>query len=265
MFDKSKPVDDPLQNNDSIFAGDLWMHRCLNRFDAKTVSVKYADSKERLQAAQNAMADAVFISAIDFARIKSGWQVIPDVCLASNGKAPLAILTYESDESDLSTIVYGRNEPTVQAALQIILREKYEVESRIFSKDEQTDAKACHLLIDAEALRYAHTSIRYIDIAEEWFDLTGLPLVLGFWIVHESNPALHASIFKTAHREIFKNLQAAFGDTGTEAFRDFVMDSICNKMIYDFDDSVKEGVAEFYNYAFMHGLIDYNPKFEFRE
>jgi len=263
LFNKSDKTVSADGEADIILSGDLLMHRGLNRFATKNLSVKTASAPERLKAARQNFADAIFCSSIDLARIEQGWQVVPKLCLASAGKAPLAILSFDSAETDLSRIQRTVEEPTIEAALQIILREKYNVECTFFDKGDNEKVN-CRLLIDDDALRYGRKSIKYIDIADEWLDLCGFPLVFGFWLIHESNHTLDTGLFETAHQKFFENAALGFGDIMPEKFRDFVQEAVCNKMIYVFDDDVKESLAEFYNYAFMYGLIEYIPKFDFR-
>jgi len=265
LFLKKGAVSKPEPSKDLILLSNLLMNRPLNYFESNKWRLKKASSGDRLQAAQYEFADAVFISSLDFAQIKKGWQVIPNVCLASNGHAPVALLTYPSEDADLSTIAKYVNEPTIEAALRIIIREKYEIEVSFYEETAVPSAKSvCKLLIDSDALKYAHQSEKYIDIAEEWFDLTGLPFVYGFWIVHETNLSLTTEQFELAHRNFLKNIELAFGDIPPGTFLDFVVDKVCSKMLFQFGEDEKESLAEFYDYAFMYGLIEYNPKFDFR-
>jgi chorismate dehydratase len=227
--------------------------------------------------------DMGFISSIDFSKLKGGWKVFAHICKASDTESRIKLF-FNKDLSEISTVAVSEYSSTSTVVLQIILKELYEVECEIIktklgvkSALKEFDAV---LLTGNSALREAAVNNTFIDIGEEWRELTGLPLVYGFWIGSElivnqnDHNQLKASVLwgqksidkivENAHGKLFENYISDNDSKGKSRNTTGYLSKYLSQTIrYNFGDEEKDSLAELYKYAFFYGFVDYIPDFNF--
>ena len=151
-------------------------------------NLKFGTSAERYDWIKQGTVDLAFISAIDFARLKGGWKVIPDICKSTKGPAKRIALFFNRDLNEIESIAIPGHTRTSEIVLKIILKELHQIETKFVkipgSSPLSDSLKKCDavLLTGDQAIYEAENNPFFIDLGEEWYDLTGLPLVYGFWI-----------------------------------------------------------------------------------
>jgi len=92
-----------------------------------------------------------------------------------------------------------------------------------------------------------------LDLVDEWYDLTELPYVHGFWAFREE--VLEELDFKQIERQSLSQtgMLAKFGDDAEylESFR------------YELNEGALRGLSEFYRMAFYHGIMKEIPDVRF--
>ena len=114
----------------------------------------------------------------------------------------------------------------------------------------------------SKAFDYFKNNRNYIDIGDEWEDLTGLPFVYSFWAGREFTiKKEEVNVIKKAHQLGKKNLIQIckeYADRNPEDWT-FYHDFLSKNRNFYFSDNEKNGLIEFYKYAFFFGYIEYIP------
>ncbi len=212
------------------------------------------------------------VPSIEYARAKGKWKIIPEICIASRGAVKSVSLFFKENISAIRKVALDSSSRTSVALLKIILQEKYELEAEFVMMapdlDEMLARADAALLIGDKALHYAAQNTHYLDLGEEWFDLTGLPFVYAFWAGNElALTNQDSEIIRASYRygskkvdEIAKNFAA-----NQPLSWKFYHDYLTNNISYVFGEEEKQGLQEFYRYAFYFGLIEHIPDLHFYE
>lgn len=230
--------------------------------------LKYGSSKQRFDWISQGMVDMGFISSIDFAFLTGGWKVLPNICKSTKGSSKRVVLFFNKNLNEIDSIAIPDNARTSDIVLKLILKELYQIESKFvrMSAPLSTSLKKCDavLLTGDLALKETENNPFFIDIGEEWFDLTGLPLVYGFWIGNEL----------TTEKSDFKKLadSCALGQNNIGAIvkkstyhEKHMSDYLSLTVNYNLGEEEQAGLDELYRFAFFYGLVDYIPDFNFMD
>lgn len=210
--------------------------------------------------------DIGILSSLDYAMGKGNWRIIPDVCIAGKGAIKTINLFFNRDIRTINKVAIEPDQKTSNALLKIILSEKYEISPEFISipgnlaqKLELSDAA---LLTGESAFNQQQSNEFHLDLGEEWYDLTGLPFVYALWIYNDlSLPAEYIEIVKdrcTNHRpdlEISAKKMAKATKIDWLNYYDLFTTIIC----YHFGNEEREGLNEFFRYAFFYGIIEHIP------
>jgi predicted solute-binding protein len=210
------------------------------------------------------------IPSIEYARAKGRLKIVPDLSIASKEAVNSVILFFNKDLKNLNTIAVDTSSRTSVALLSILLQEKYEIEAELIPMapdlDEMLRQADAALIIGDKALHYQVDWPNKLDLAAEWFDLTGLPFVFAFWagtesgISEEDVKALKES-YELGKKNIRQICQSHAEDQPYDST--FYENYLNNNISYLFSEDEKDGLMEFYRYAFYYGLIEFIPELYF--
>ncbi len=212
------------------------------------------------------------IPSIEYVHGKGSWKIVPDVCISSGVRVKSVMLFFKADLKEIKTIALDTSSRTSVALLKILLNEKYQIspEFIVMQPDlpamlEKADAA---LIIGDKALHYQDEYPLSLDLGEEWFDMTGLPFVYAFWAGQDF--ALNSDdidvIIKSKEIGLqnIDEISKEFAKSNPKDWR-FYRDYLTNNILYGFGEKEKEGLNEFYHYAFYLGLIEHIPELHFYE
>ena len=195
------------------------------------------------------------ISSLAYALKKETWRIVPEICLASAGKVGHVQLFFKKGLKDIRTVAVDSSAASEETLLRILMREKF------FQSPDYI-----YMTADLPAMPYAGRYTSRLDLNEEWVDLTGLPFVYAFWAGREFT--VSADDLKNVHTsyEIGKlNLETIarnVSEAGTHTWA-FYHDYLTKNLTYNFSDEEKEGLLEFYQYAFFYGYTEFIPDLHF--
>jgi len=160
----------------------VWGFKLAPRPDRYLVSeCTPAACAERLAAGA---ADVALIPCIEYQRIP-GLRVLPGIAIASRRRARSVLLISRVAAPEIRRVALDTSSRTSVALTRIWLdrrarnRVEYrEAAPRFPAMLEGFDAA---LLIGDVALRADTRDFRVYDLAEQWFEMTGLPFVFAFW------------------------------------------------------------------------------------
>ena len=282
----SKPEKHPPKKNLRSIA-------CADEFDDQPMilglkqghnQLKFGNSAERFEWISQGSVDIGFISSTDFSRLKGGWKVFPNICKSSLGRSSTALF-FNKNLSEINSIAVPTFSRTSSIVLQILLKELYQVDCKIVKSDLGLDSALkkynAVLMTGNGALKEMAKNNSFIDLGEQWLDLTGLSLVYGFWIGNElivnrdDYNQLTASL-QLGNKSIAKIVENAslvtrlsLGTGGEQASginsQSSLEEYLSKTISYTFGEAEKDALAELYKYAFFYGFIEYIPDFNFLE
>lgn len=214
--------------------------------------------------------DAGILSAIDYAEGKGNWKIIPGGSVAACEGMRQINLFFNTDIRHLDQIAFDQSSQISLVLLKIILQEKYQItpklvaiEGNLTKKLEEADAA---LLTGDLAYQQHLSNHSYIDLVDEWHDLTGLPFVYALWIVNDTS-------FSAQYISAIKEQLATFSDRIPRASKRVSQalgghwkkyDQYFKTAIsYQFSEQEQQGLNELFRYAFFYGFIDHLPDLHF--
>lgn len=210
------------------------------------------------------------ISSMDYALKKETWQIVPSICVSASHSIKHAQLFFKKGLSDIRKIAVDKKAASEAILLKIMMREKFtmspeyiEMEPNLDEMFSQADSA---LIVGESGLNYYKTHRSRIDLNEEWLDLTGLPFVYAFWAGRELTVTpTDIDIIKSSFDLGVKNLEKISKEYAAKHYENwaFYHDFYTHNMSYRFSDQEKDGLNEFYNYAFFYGFTEFIPDLHF--
>lgn len=138
--------------------------------------------------------DAGLISSIEFLRIPS-LRIVPGLCIASPKRVRSVVLLSKVPPEEIKSLALDTSSRTSVVLAQLLLRERYGVLPRVTDMNPDMEAMlADHdaaLMIGDQSMRARKEGLMILDLAEEWFEWTGLPFVFALWTVRGDAPVLN--------------------------------------------------------------------------
>ncbi|MGQ9917190.1 MAG: menaquinone biosynthetic enzyme MqnA/MqnD family protein [Bryobacteraceae bacterium] len=114
-------------------------------------------------------------------------QPVSELCIACRGEVRSILLFARRPWPAVKTLAADTGSRTSVELARIILAERFGVRPRVFAAPPQLDrmleeADAALLIGDAAlAVEPRETGLPWLDLGQEWLELTGLPMVFALW------------------------------------------------------------------------------------
>ncbi|HEX9614605.1 MAG TPA: MqnA/MqnD/SBP family protein [Bacteroidota bacterium] len=215
-----------------------------------------------------------FLSPLDYARSGADYHIVPGICAASSSPTGTVRLYVNPGKSNISTLAVDVRVTSEIILSKIVLLEKFpnlpaESESMKFipmEPDPKTMlAKADAALVVSFFPSELPPDLFFIDLVEEWNEMTGLPYVHGMWVGREDH--LTDEEIRALHLAKQNGVAALSSDIGAlsqdspttgDALRQYF-----SQFTYDLGDVQAESLKEFFRYAFYHGILGDIPDLNF--
>ncbi len=137
--------------------------------------------------------DAGLISSIEYLRIP-GLRIVPGLCISSPKRVRSVVILSKVPPEEIKTLALDTSSRTSVVLAQLLLQERYGVNPKVTDMGPDMEAMlADHdaaLMIGDQSMRARKEGLMVMDLAEEWFEWTGLPFVFALWTVREDAPLL---------------------------------------------------------------------------
>ena len=233
--------------------------------------------------------DAALVPVIEYQRI-ADVLLVPEVCVGAREKVrSVCLVTKGAELKDVKTVALDVSSKTSVALTKIVFREFLGIEPVYRpAKPNLTAMLAdsdCALLIGDPALMIADSGfgisdltdhrppttdhrVRKFDLAETWRGFTGFGFVFAMWMANKDKAgAARAIDFAAARDEGLAHLDEIASNYESEItlpradFKKYLSENIS----YTIDDSMREGLALYYDLAHRHGLIEKRKDLQFIE
>lgn len=198
---------------------------------------------------------AALISPLDYARDSSELCIVPDVAVVSRQADSSIIIPFREGVKTIRTLAVDPAYASEIVLAKIILAESFDIEPSIVPMSAPLDMmlqKAdAALLVGDQAFQARNITDRYIDIVEEWCDMTELPYVHAIWCGRERD--LTKEDIVQIQNASYKGV-AGIGDIALQnpqAERDAIQQYL-ESFSYELTEEARNGLAEFVKYLFYH-------------
>lgn len=221
---------------------------------------------ERLHKGQT---DVALIPAIEIARSREVYRIVPDVGIASHGAVGSVFIALNTEPEKIETLALDSGSRTSVALAKIVLARQFGSRPEAFFHPPDIDAMLnradAALLIGDPALELRRH--RVLDLGEIWTEMTGLPFVYACWTGRDGaltrgDIAKLVEAKEKGRRAISQIAEDYAAQTG--AMRpEFYANYLTRNIRYDLGDAELEGLRRFYAYSAELGLIDSPPPLRF--
>jgi chorismate dehydratase len=216
--------------------------------------------------------DVSVVSAVEYARNASAYQLLPDLAISCDGPVHSVALfsRVPLDQLDGATILRTASSRTSVLLLDLLCRHRWGIAPRFASvRAEPQDlaglAAMPHdaVLVIGDAALQLQTAGHYpvvVDLGDAWKAWTGLPFVFAVWAARREAPA---DLVGEVARRLLESRQWGLGhldDLATEAARDTgVPLPVCRSYLGDIDYALGErhleGLSAFFARLVRDGVV----------
>ncbi|PKM83696.1 MAG: hypothetical protein CVU88_01670 [Firmicutes bacterium HGW-Firmicutes-13] len=222
------------------------------------------------------------ISSIEYARNYHKLILLPDITVSADGevKSILFFSKLPVEKLDNKKIALTSTSVTSQVLLQIIFKEKYNVNPRYFVCPPEIGPMLMEgegaLLIGDDALKTAYElkdRLYIYDLGQEWKSLTGYPMVYAVWAAYKKFVLEKTELTREVYRAFLHSMEyslanlddAAESASRWEPYSPAYLKSYFLSLSFSFKEKYVRGLMEFYRLAHKYGHIPEVPPLEFLE
>jgi predicted solute-binding protein len=216
-----------------------------------------------------------FLSPLDYARHGGEYCILPNVCAASSAPTGTIQLILKSDLRNIERVAVDIRYTSEIILSKILLLEKYRNEPTSSSSlqflpmmpdvDVMLAKADAALIVNSVPSPQVYGNYFVLDLVDEWFDLTELPYVHGFWVGRETelleNEAAALLHAKSQGVQLQSKIAEAFAQKQNISLgvaRDYL-----SAFSYDLGQQEEDSIQEFFHYAFFHGAIGDVPDLQY--
>lgn len=238
----------------------------VSKLELDSFEFKDASPAELNLALREGSVDIAPISSYEYLSHKDLYDLIPGICISSKVQADSVLFLYQGELQELKEIFITNKSASSVNLLKLLLVKVYglKLEEIKFTKITSDSNKYTNkLLIGDEALKTTKESYTVLDLGEEWFKLTGLPMVFGLWT------ASRQAEFSKEELDKFGGFFCEMRDQGLgEDFPDIIIEAFkrtglskasltqyFNNLDYNFTERHKESLELFETYLREEKLL----------
>lgn len=157
------------------------------------------------------------ISSIEYARHRRLFEIVPGIGIAAKGEVGSVLLFMNGKPEHARRIAVDRASATSVILLRLIMRHKYGTQPLLMPMQADLDrmlARCDGALVigDAALTAKRRGELVTLDLAAEWFNMTGLPFVFALWVARKDASARRGEqvlrLMSTLHQSLDQGLAA---------------------------------------------------------
>ncbi|HEY9167249.1 MAG TPA: menaquinone biosynthesis protein [Candidatus Kryptonia bacterium] len=215
--------------------------------------------------------DVALIPSIAYAKHSPILRVVPECGIIAHDKVNSIRLYFNKDLANIRKVALDISSMTSVVLTKVILAEKYEIKPEFVVAQPDVSrmlasADAALVIGDSALFKTGSAGPNYLDLAEEWVDMTGLPFVFAVWAGKPDAlnvDDVHAIIYS-------KNLgidnietvcKEAAAEYGTSL--NVILEYLTNNVQFNLGEAEIAGMRHFFELAYYHGALEYLPSLNF--
>jgi chorismate dehydratase len=215
--------------------------------------------------------DAGLIPSIAYAKNSPALQIVPDCGIIAHGKSRSIRLYFRRNLRNIRSVALDVRSMTSAVLTKILLAERFEVKPDFVvampDVDKMLSSADAAVVIDDTALFKSNSDDKsYLDLAEEWHEMTGLPFVFAVWAGRHGALELD-DIQAIISSKILgqDNIDTVCRDAAAEYAADFdlLKSYLTENVQFDLWEEEIAGMRQFFELAYYHGALEYLPSLNF--
>jgi len=215
--------------------------------------------------------DVGLIPSIAYAKNSPSLRIVPECGIIAHDQVNSIRLYFNKDLKDIRTVAIDISSMTSVVLTKIILAERFEMKPEFVAARPDLEkmlasADAALIIGDSALFKTGSVAKNYLDLAEEWKDMTSLPFVFAVWagrpesIDMDDIQAIISS--KTLGQD---NIDEVCREAAVEYRVDFsvVKSYLTENVQFDLGDQEIAGMRHFFELAYYHGALEYLPLLNF--
>ncbi|MCL5020405.1 MAG: menaquinone biosynthesis protein, partial [Bacteroidetes bacterium] len=215
--------------------------------------------------------DAALIPSIAYAKNSPSLRIVPECGIIAHGAVNSIRLYFNKDLSNIRTVALDVSSMTSVVLTKIILAERYELKPEFIVARPDVGkmlsaADAALVIGDAALFKTGSAGPNYLDLAEEWLEMTGLPFVFAVWAGRTGALTLDDTQAIISSKNLgLDNIEAVCKAAAAEYDADFdlVRSYLTDNIQFDLGEAEIAGMKQYFELAYYHGALDYQPLLNF--
>ncbi len=215
--------------------------------------------------------DVALIPSIAYAKNSPDLRIVPECGIIAHDAVKSIRLYFNKNLKNIRSVAVDISSMTSVVLTKIILAEKFEVRPELVAAEPNLDAMlgsadAALVIGDSALFRTGSSERNYLDLAEEWNDMTGLPFVFAVWAgkpgAIDSNDVQSIIFSRNLGLDNIDSLcheAAAEYNTGFDVVKSYLTENVQ----FDLGENEIEGMRYFFEMAYYHGALGYMPSLSF--
>lgn len=190
------------------------------------------------------------------------YTILPQAVLASASTFPYATLRFKDGVAGIRSVEVLPTHQQAGDVAEVILREEYGLEAPVITKSVLStngSSSDAYVAFD-DPTDELDVDNRWLDIGQEWFELTGLPLVWGVYAVRTGTSA--DSLGDKLEAAVSGSMLDSNLSTWIDAHPTLTLleqSALESDLRLQFDADVLAGLDELVHYLFYYGKVDDIP------
>lgn len=215
--------------------------------------------------------DVALIPSIAYAKNSPSLRIVPECGIIAHNEVNSIRLYFNRNLNSIRSVAVDISSMTSVVLTKILLAEKFELKPEFTAARPDINkmlatADAALIIGDSALFKTESVSRNYLDLAEEWNDMTGLPFVFAIWagrpgaISLDDTQAIISS--KTLGQD---NIDSVCREAAAEYKADFglVKSYLTDNVQFDLGEEEIAGMRYFFELAYYHGALEYLPSLNF--
>ena len=215
--------------------------------------------------------DVALIPTIAYARNSPTLRIVPECGIIAHGEVNSIRLYFNKDLKSIRTVALDISSMTSVVLTKIILAERYEIKPEFIAAQPDVNkmlasADAALVIGDAALFKTKSAGAMYLDLAEEWRDMTGLPFVFAVWAGREKAISLDDTQAIISSKNLgMDNIDDVCRAAAAEYDADFslVKSYLTENIQFDLGEEEIAGMKQYFELAYYHGALEYLPLLNF--
>ncbi len=215
--------------------------------------------------------DVALIPTIAYARNSPTLRILPECGIIAHGEVNSIRLYFNKDLKSIRTVALDISSMTSVVLTKIILAERYEIKPEFIAAQPDVNkmlasADAALVIGDAALFKTKSAGAMYLDLAEEWRDMTGLPFVFAVWAGREKAISLDDTQAIISSKNLgMDNIDDVCRAAAAEYDANFslVKSYLTENIQFDLGEEEIAGMKQYFELAYYHGALEYLPLLNF--
>lgn len=215
--------------------------------------------------------DVALIPSIAYAKNSPELQIVPECGIIAHDEVKSIRLYFNKNLKSIKSVAVNISSMTSVVLTKILLAEKFEIKPDLIAAMPDIDkmlasADAALVIGDSALFRTKPTDGNYLDLAEEWHDMTGLPFVFAVWAgrrnaldIDDIQSIISSKILGQDNIDSLCQEAAAEYKTGFSLVKSYLTENIQ----FDLGEDEIPGMRHFFELAYYHGALEYLPLLNF--